>query len=1315
MNVVLHLSFTPNTCHFFSLGGHPYSFKGRFSFQETFLAPEILPTKLPKQLFYLPAIEALASIQLFDATGSSILCASVPLTNTVSAQSPLITIVSLSLAAATVVLSAIAGLAASLSSAAILSLPLAHSQATASTVSSLSPSVWDVVSFCQFIAMSGSLNIEYPELLKQWTQNFGWSIGLVQAEGWNEAINGLRVRTASGNDTDDAGTSAALARSPTADDELFSGNFSSTATTNDTVTTLSMQGMMDGGVKSIVQHTEAKVIAQLQQSKVLVNNRLAKGASVSIQRLSRRQGRQAPPQPLLPPHPPPPAVVPPPALSPSSPPSAPPPPSLSLAQLVQPQPVGGAFTPSPGDASLMNRLATKSSETVVPAVVPSLETPTPPNVSPFAWPEGHHSSTPLTQPGLASFGHRLNIPAKNMFMTALFLFLILLLATSLVALLVRIALEVYATIKPGKFTKLRRRFAHYYFGNMLRVVLLAYFAVATLAFHQLTLQDVWPITLLATLTLLLFLALVTSITLRLRRAGGTSLFFDERLRSKYGALYDQYVLSAYLFFVPVLGYQIAKAAMMGLGQGKGDHPGSSSFNSWIQISLLLIAEIAFTSLVVWKRPFADRVPNRLNAVLGCVRVANMIMLAVLVEKAALSNVSRTVVGVLIMATQSLVMVVLACLVLYQLVRALWGLRAVLKENGEAKDKKLGQRRIEGEEVLVISIEDEKLGGKFFDDDDHDDVPGRSAHEYQRGSDSMTSLVGMMGIGHNPTIHYTPASDDEDDRNGHGVEIIPRQKSIRRSLPVSAESARHSIRDVLSNVRDSTQSDGSQSSHILDYYNSAYLPSTIRAKLAQSIQEQKNSSINIAEPENSVDQDDQDLRRSNRTSLVVPEASELWIQAAYMTRRKSESNARSKEPAPSSSSSRASVLNSDQDFQGRPTSVGGSIRNSLDPTTFAFITFEDTENRASSNRRPTVTSRRESVPVITYIPESLLAGPPPPSPVGTLPRLASVSSALLSTPPSMSPVLPTFHSHQQQQPSQASTSPSSPVLSPIDENLPPPPPSLPSAPVSTITSFNSYRFPDECTTEDKATPLTRAVAAAQRNIHPLSPFHPDYQHPDDRYNSNLPSPNDCYPQVPPLPRSSTSDTYTNSNLAQDNASHSKKAASTASLSALLAVSKKWQDRVHARPLGLTIVTTLNTNTNNHPVVQPPQIPLPPVLPPSPFSAEATQLGLGGEGGVVVGVANKDTKQVFQQLTPDSLGASLESLVEDATLSGHKSATTITAMLTQMGSSSMDGKGTTLESGSTLSPSPSPHRRRVLTITPLSSGMAWYDKTSRSAAR
>jgi hypothetical protein len=124
-------------------------------------------------------------------------------------------------------------------------------------------------------------------------------------------------------------------------------------------------------------------------------------------------------------------------------------------------------------------------------------------------------------------------------------------------------------------------------------------AEVVMAFYQFTLSDLWAITLIAVLTLLTFVTLVSYIA-----RSGTSLYFDERLKSKYGPLYDQYLISAYWFLVPVLGYQILKAAIVGLGRrGPGnsfDRHGSS--DSWAQISLLLLVETCFAALLVWLCP-----------------------------------------------------------------------------------------------------------------------------------------------------------------------------------------------------------------------------------------------------------------------------------------------------------------------------------------------------------------------------------------------------------------------------------------------------------------------------------------------------------------------------------------------------------------------------------------------------------------------------------------------------------------------------------------------------------------------------------------
>ncbi|KAF9189490.1 hypothetical protein BGZ51_009526 [Haplosporangium sp. Z 767] len=851
---------------------------GQFSILKTFAAPSQLQSQLPKQLFYVPALEAVAAIQLYDRQGSAILCTTVPLTNTVSATSPSITVASVSLTAASVALTAITSLLATFSSAAVItSIPLAATgvggssggAGSANPSGGLSPSVWDVVSFCQFIAMSGSLNLNYPELFRQWTLNFGWSMGLVQAEGWNRAINALR-----------AGTSKAPPPSEGQDGvgtKLFvNRNLESTSTS----------GIRGTHIKRVVPSIARRQIAP------------------------------------LPNHPPAPAT-------PAPVPVLPPPPS----------PHGAALLPDSHDKSLMNRVGDLSGLRLLEPLPSTAAIPSPNTTAIHAQPPStswSQNNRPLTFHGLNSFGQRLDIPAENMFMTSLFLFFILLLATSLLAFVLRLSLEGYAYFCPGKFTKLRRRFGSYYLGNMLRVMLLSYFAVATMAFYQLTLQDTWLMNLLAVLSLLLFFGLITFITLRLRRAGGTSLFFDERLKSRYGVLYDQYFLSTYWFFVPVLGYQILKAAIVGLGQGvtadslrdanshyHHHHHGSSE--SWAQTSLLLLVEVLFAALLFWKHPFADKAPNRLNGVLSCVRVLNVVLLAILIEDTAISTVSRTVVGMVITATQAIAMLVLGLLVFYQLGKALWRLGVAFKANKDSQttkkqDEKEGASKSMNcsEDVLVVSIPTDKK--------DEDENPGRSASEQARtgGDKSMASLVDLMDISSNPTIQYTPASDDEADKKRSSGDEHKEEEEETRVLGM----------DHLKSKRISVQSVHSESSHILDYYNPSYLPSSFRSVSQQRQKEQydphhRNDNMQI-DMEAGV-QTDHNLDATIEANAADQGEvkNETWVQSAYMTRRRSVATRLPKHRDTNSVSLALQPIEEDQFShrnRRRPVSVGGARQN-----------------------------------------------------------------------------------------------------------------------------------------------------------------------------------------------------------------------------------------------------------------------------------------------------------------------------------------------------------------------------------------------------
>ncbi|KAF9924416.1 hypothetical protein FBU30_005620 [Linnemannia zychae] len=1118
---------------------------GKFSFQETFSAPKILPAQLPKQLFSFPAVEALASIQLYDPNGTPVLCASVPLTNAVSAQSPVITIASVSLTAASVALAAITGLLAFLSSAAVLTtMPLAAAGAggnVGGTTTGLSPSVVDVVSFCQFIAMSGSLTLEYPELLQQWTQNFGWSIGLVHSEGWNEAINNLRARTSRSEDVAIEKAMMETKLNTTSSDKMLYNSHVSTHDdetkaasnvpsnsnnigTNTTATMLSMQSMMDGAVKNFVEkavHNQTKgqpislAMAKVDLSDLLNPTHVKRQASL-VPPASTPTGMSTL------------KIVPTLSVLPGVPTSF----TVPTPSPSSPTPIVNAdLPPSPQDNILMNRFSDRFSalNAVDPANSVVGMSPSPPVVPPGSWPQGgyHPSTSALRPPGLDSYGQRLHIPAKNMFMTSLFLFLILLLATSIIALFFRIGLEIYAYFRPGKFTKLRRRFTSYYLGSMLRVVLLAYFAVATMAFYQLTLQDSWAITLLAVMTVLLFLALITYITLRLRRAGGTSLFFDERIKSKYGALYDQYILSVYWFFVPVLLYQITKAAIVGLGQYSIEHHqyhrhNHGSSESWAQISLLLLVELVFAALIIWKRPFSDLTPNRLNITLGCVRVLNIIMLAILIEGTTLSAITRTAVGMVITGTQALVMLVLAMLISYQLGKALWRLWRVIQANKAVKENKK-QDVLSDSEVIVISVKKEK--DNYRGDDEDGEVgerQGRNANEFSRwGDESMTGLVGMMGIGSNPTIQCTPASDDENDDNE--AEISSQRQSL--DVDFSKDHCQWDEKEIegqerviesegtVKGIRESTQSFGSQSSHILDYYKSSYLPANFKNLSDQYDSGSSESGLGLG----SISEDDCQEFKVDRLGLFVPDVDPNgpWIQSAYMTRRRSESAVRTGHISDRNIEPNSQVHDRKsetffalalQQQRRRPASMGGE-RQVADAITLGQSA---SVSRSVGTRFGCEKTRRDSLPVFrnTLIPESLLAGPPSPS---TMPQRTSVSSAMLLTPPPISPILGSVQDQEM-----STLSPlrlqETPIDSPVSDTTPiaMSQPLEPSASVTNgIHSFAEYRFPDErqaLSSEGSS----GAIAVVQRNIHPLSPFHPDYRHPDDFYNAQFSSPNEPGP-------------------------------------------------------------------------------------------------------------------------------------------------------------------------------------------------------------
>lgn len=147
--------------------------------------------------------------------------------------------------------------------------------------------------------------------------------------------------------------------------------------------------------------------------------------------------------------------------------------------------------------------------------------------------------------------------------------------------------------------------------------LLAYFALAAVAFYQLTIHDCWPIFAIALVIIVFFIiGLMAFLTWRIiqYRTEVSRLFSTFRLSISYGALYTQYTIKNYRFFTWVLIYTLAKSAFQGLAQG----------SPWVQVIGLLTIEVVFFGLLVSKRPLEKKVAMWLNGIISAVRILTLV-------------------------------------------------------------------------------------------------------------------------------------------------------------------------------------------------------------------------------------------------------------------------------------------------------------------------------------------------------------------------------------------------------------------------------------------------------------------------------------------------------------------------------------------------------------------------------------------------------------------------------------------------------------------------------------------------------------------
>jgi hypothetical protein len=193
------------------------------------------------------------------------------------------------------------------------------------------------------------------------------------------------------------------------------------------------------------------------------------------------------------------------------------------------------------------------------------------------------------------------------------------------------------------------------------LILLLYGIWTLYCVYQFTNGDSWAAKLLAGVTLGLFTAVLGFFTFRIwqlaRRykkfeGDAAVLFEDKETWRKYSLFYDCYKRSYWWLFMPIIVYMFAKGCVIAAGNGHG----------LVQTAGQLIVESLMLILVLWSRPYATRAGNWINFFIQTVRVLSVICILVFVEQLGISQSTKTITGVVLIAVQSVLTAALAILI-----------------------------------------------------------------------------------------------------------------------------------------------------------------------------------------------------------------------------------------------------------------------------------------------------------------------------------------------------------------------------------------------------------------------------------------------------------------------------------------------------------------------------------------------------------------------------------------------------------------------------------------------------------------------------
>lgn len=284
--------------------------------------------------------------------------------------------------------------------------------------------------------------------------------------------------------------------------------------------------------------------------------------------------------------------------------------------------------------------------------------------------------------GIQSYVEQYSIPEANTFMTVLLVFAIIIGAIAVGILLLKVILETWALFGsfPAKLTNFRKDYWGLLARTITNLILILYGIWTLYCVFQFTSGDSWAAITLAAVTLAIFTGVLAFFTFRIwqlarkyKKSEGDAqaLYENQETWRKYSLFYDNYKKDYWWLFVPLIVYMFVRGCIIAGGDGHG------LFQSAGQLAVEAIMLI----LLLWARPYERKSGQWINIAIQVVRVLSVVCLLVFVQELGMSETTKTVTGVVLIAIQSTLTALLAILI------AVNAIMLCCRENPHAKRRK----------------------------------------------------------------------------------------------------------------------------------------------------------------------------------------------------------------------------------------------------------------------------------------------------------------------------------------------------------------------------------------------------------------------------------------------------------------------------------------------------------------------------------------------------------------------------------------------------------------------------------------------------